>query len=291
MSEPSVFGEIPGYPEGTAFTSREEVRRAGLHRHEQGGISGNYTEGADAIVVSGGYVDDKDFGDVIIYTGQGGREGRRQIRDQELTRGNLALVRSEQSGLPVRVIRGATGDSHAPATGYRYDGLYTVSRHWQDTSVDGPRIWRYVLEKADGGDTWQNTTDRTPPTGAPEPNRRTSVVQRIVRNSAVTQWVKNLYDGVCQICGAVLETWAGHYSEGAHIRALGSPHDGPDTPDNVLCLCPNDHVLLDKGALYLRDGGVFRAGTGAFVTELTVHPNHSIDWSHADYHREHFAGS
>jgi hypothetical protein len=23
---------------------------------------------------------------------------------------------------------------------------------------------------------------------------------------------------------------------------VGRPHNGPDTADNVLCLCPNDHV-------------------------------------------------
>lgn len=38
------------------------------------------------------------------------------------------------------------------------------------------------------------------------------------------------------------------YAEAAHIRALGSPHNGPDVIENVLCLCPNHHVLFDNGA-------------------------------------------
>ena len=43
---------------------------------------------------------------------------------------------------------------------------------------------------------------------------------------------------------------AASYSEGAHIRPLGKPHDGPDQPDNVLC--PNCHVLFGAGAFAIR---------------------------------------
>jgi hypothetical protein len=32
--------------------------------------------GAESIVVSGGYKDDNDFGDVIVYTGHGGQDGK-----------------------------------------------------------------------------------------------------------------------------------------------------------------------------------------------------------------------
>lgn len=50
----------------------------------QAGISGSGEEGADSVVVSGGYEDDEDYGDVIVYTGHGGndptREGRLRIR-------------------------------------------------------------------------------------------------------------------------------------------------------------------------------------------------------------------
>ena len=45
----------------------------------------------------------------------------------------------------------------------------------------------------------------------------------------------------------------GRYAEGAHIRPLGYPHDGPDVLGNVLCLCPNDHVRFDYGAIWLDD--------------------------------------
>lgn len=49
---------------------------------------------AVSIVLSGMYEDDLDNADNIVYTGQGGQNltgNKRQIRDQKLERGNLAL--------------------------------------------------------------------------------------------------------------------------------------------------------------------------------------------------------
>jgi len=245
--------------------------------------------------VSGGYADD-DQGDRIVYTGEGGQDPatKRHVRDQTLTGGNLALVRSEERGLPVRVIRGAHRRSpYAPATGYRYDGLYTVVEHWSEPSVDGPLVWRFVLEKADGGDEWQRdgaAATSAAPMGEPAPGRSRSVTQRVVRNSAVTQWVKDLHDHTCQVCGIRLEVDGGAYAEGAHIRALGRPHNGPDVIDNVLCLCPNDHVLFDKGTIYINDGKVHCTADRAVLRALRVHPHHRLDEEAIRYHRERFAG-
>ena len=53
-----VFGAIPGYEIGSNFLNRKELSEAGLHRPPQAGISGSSTEGADSIVLSGGYEDD-----------------------------------------------------------------------------------------------------------------------------------------------------------------------------------------------------------------------------------------
>jgi len=67
-----VFGHIPGYPVGSRFENRAELAKAGVHRHIQAGIAGTAKEGADSIVLSGGYEDDQDFGDELVYTGYGG---------------------------------------------------------------------------------------------------------------------------------------------------------------------------------------------------------------------------
>jgi hypothetical protein len=145
-----TFGEIPGVEMGRGFPSRLLLSRAGVHAPTQAGISGSADEGADSIVLSGGYEDDEDDGDVIVYTGHGGNDpdSGKQVADQELTRQNRALATSCERRLPVRVVRGAGHRSpHSPADGYRYDGLYYVDRYWQESGRSGFRIWRFRLVK------------------------------------------------------------------------------------------------------------------------------------------------
>jgi putative restriction endonuclease len=145
-----IFGHVPGYPEGSCFASRLELSEAGVHRPRVAGISGRGREGADSVVLAGGYEDTQDFGREILYTGHGGRdvETGKQIGHQVLTRGNLALVTNNLLGLPVRVVRGARHPSpYAPSLGYRYDGLYVVSDYWRERGRSGFRIWRFRLVK------------------------------------------------------------------------------------------------------------------------------------------------
>jgi putative restriction endonuclease len=149
MANAYYFGEIIDNPVGTAYTDRKAVAAAGVHRVTVQGISGNGTVGAESIVVSGGYEDDEDLGDEIIYTGAGGNDPStgKQVADQTINQhGNAGLVVSEENAYPVRVIRGHKGDSKfSPASGYRYDGLYRVTRHWAETGKSGYQIWRFRL--------------------------------------------------------------------------------------------------------------------------------------------------
>ena len=68
-----TFGEVEGHPEGTEYPDRLTMSQGRVHRATQAGITGG-TDGAESIVLSGGYVDDEDLGDVIVYTGQGGND-------------------------------------------------------------------------------------------------------------------------------------------------------------------------------------------------------------------------
>lgn len=144
-----MFGHVPGFPPGSHFEDRQALAAAGVHRPPQAGICGRADEGAESIVLNGGYVDDEDLGDVVLYTGAGGndRASGRQVADQTLTRTNRALATSLLAGLPVRVIRGARGAHAPPASGYRYDGLYRVADYWAETGLDGFRVWRFRLER------------------------------------------------------------------------------------------------------------------------------------------------
>jgi putative restriction endonuclease len=224
-----------------------------VHRPPVAGISGSEREGADSIVLSGGYEDEQDFGDEIVYTGHGSRdqETGRQIADQNFSRGNRALAYSSLNGLPVRVIRGSGHPSpYSPSSGYRYDGLFLVDDYWHEAGRSGFRIWRYRLIWLPDQPCGKQSDIENPdtPTTAPW---HASIVLRIVRDTKQVRKIKELCDYRCQMCGTRLEGSAGPYAEAAHMRPLSVPHHGPGTPDNILCLCPNHHVLFDHGEMII----------------------------------------
>ena len=73
------------------------------------------------------------------------------------------------------------------------------------------------------------------------------------------------------------------YSEAAHIQPLGGEHHGPDVTENVLCLCPNHHVLFDRGAFSVKaDLTIFG------VAELRMVPDHKIGVEYLAHHRQRF---
>jgi predicted restriction endonuclease len=280
------FGHNGGAVEQT-FQSRDDLREAGLHYQRIAGIAGRPEVGAESIVMSGGYDDDLDLGDEIIYTGQGGRnpDSRSQDFDQPMTLGNAALVTSHREGLPIRVIRGARlASPFAPAAGYRYDGLYYVESYWPERPpAHGHLIWRYKLVHATG-DGESYTAPPPPPPGAPP--RVPTTIQRVVRSTEVARGVKEHHEHACQVCGETIQLPTGCYAEAAHIRPLGMPHNGPDTPVNVLCLCPSDHVRFDHGALVIESDWTIRdQSSGQSLGKLRRKTAHPIDAAHIEYHR------
>ena len=283
-----IFGHVPGYPVGSLFQDRAELRESGVHLPIRAGISGNQTDGAESIVLSGGYEDDADYGDVLIYTGHGGRDQGtgQQTHDQPFTRGNRALALSKQNGLPVRVVRGSNHDSpYLPPSGYSYDGLYAVEEFWHEVGRSGFEIWRFRLVKIPEKVTIGQEI-REEPAGYSVPRRQEVRVSRVARDSARARRVKALYSHRCQMCGTRLECPAGPYSEAAHIRPVGALHHGPDTEDNILCLCPNHHAIFDNGAISIADD---LSLNGDDTNGLTVHRNHHINYHRIAYHREHLA--
>lgn len=280
-----TFGEIPGVSPGQAFRSRRELAAAGIHRPLQAGICGSRIDGAESIVLSGGYADDSDLGDVVMYTGHGGRDANtgRQVANQTFSApGNGGLVVNEMEGLPVRVIRGAGGDpAHSPSSGYRYDGLYRVASHWMHVGTDGFLVCQFELRRiADDPPIIEDDSSNRPV------RREEAVVQRLVRSTVVAHQVKKMYSHACQICGGVVETPSGPYAEGAHIKPLGRPHDGPDVLGNILCLCPNDHVRFDLGYFVVSSSArVVRNESGEELGELRVDDRHDLREDCLAYHR------
>jgi len=283
------FGDIDGVREGDIFTDRKHLAAAGIHRPLQAGIDGNKKEGSSSIVLNGGYVDDEDSGDVIIYTGHGGNspDTKRQIKDQSWNApGNKGLLISEMHGLPVRITRGAGHKSQfSPVKGYKYGGLYQIIGHDYIKGKDGFGICRFKLQKlslmpeqieynkfefqvneSDG------ITSRIPTT-----------VLRIVRDTRLSRKIKELYNYTCQICGLRIEFNGVGYAEAAHIRPLGKPHDGLDLINNLLCLCPNHHVMFDKGHFTINDD----FSCDGISQSIKVSNHHVLDMENLKYHREH----
>ena len=287
-----TFGEIPGFPPGSSFVDRIECSVARVHCPREAGISGGQFEGVDSIVASGGYRDDEDFGEEIIYTGHGGqdRKTKRQIADQTLTKQNAAFVINESLGLPIRVIRGSKGDpTYSPHAGFRYDGLFKVEEHWQARGLDGFLIWRFRLKRLDVNETPASALAPSDlPEGNPSPGSRVGTVTRTIRDTNVTQFVKQLYKHKCQICGTRLDAPVVAISEGAHIQALSKPHSGPDIIGNVLCLCPNHHAMLDKGALFIKEDLSVWSFDGKKIGLLNVSAKHAVGKQYLQHHRARF---
>ncbi|KAK8949119.1 Histone-lysine N-methyltransferase, H3 lysine-9 specific SUVH6 [Platanthera zijinensis] len=155
-----IIGHVPGVEVGDEFHFRVELSIVGLHRPFQGGIDCTKKNGmllATSIVASGGYQDDMDSSDVLIYSGSGGTSvvgGDKQQRDQKLERGNLALKNSIDKQTPVRVIHGfkekgsESHDARAKIIStFTYDGLYHVESYWQEMGSHGFSVFKFQLRR------------------------------------------------------------------------------------------------------------------------------------------------
>jgi hypothetical protein len=107
------------------------------------------------------------------------------------------------------------------------------------------------------------------------PTRVEVLIARLQRDRLVVSQLKSLYNDTCQLCGFAIELpGGGRFSEGHHIRPLGSEHCGNDSLDNLLCVCPNCHTMLDYGCIAIAPEA------------LTMASTHAINPSNIDYHNQ-----
>lgn len=149
-----ILGAVPGVEVGDEFHYRVELNMIGLHRQIQGGIDYVKHGGkilATSIVASGGYANDVENSNSLIYTGQGGNviKTEKEPEDQKLERGNLALKNSLHEKNPVRVIRGSDASDGKSRT-YVYDGLYLVEKCWQDLGPHNKLVFKFQLDRIGG---------------------------------------------------------------------------------------------------------------------------------------------
>ncbi|MCO5553073.1 hypothetical protein L7F22_006594 [Adiantum nelumboides] len=157
-SSGKVVGSVAGVEVGDHFYFRMELCCIGMHTFLQGGIdytsskSGQYEVSIATSIISSGSYNDKDDGEVLIYTGQGGRSmlDRKPTEDQKMERGNLALKNSMKRNVPVRVIRGVK-DACSPTNKiYTYDGLYRVQNCWFEKGELGFGEFKFKLQRLPG---------------------------------------------------------------------------------------------------------------------------------------------
>ncbi len=114
-----------------------------------------------------------------------------------------------------------------------------------------------------------------------QPQRRSYETNAIMRDQYLPKKVKEMYEYKCQVCGFRLESGDYWYAEAAHIRPLGSPHNGTDIIENLLCLCPNHHKLFDIGGFFIEDNYEIPQ----LKTSLNVDAMHNLDIEAIRYHR------
>ena len=283
------FGHIENVKIGDLFGSRKELAAAGVHAPPMAGIWGAQ-EGAYSIVLSGGYEDDIDDLDYILYTGQGGQDspGGKQVADQDFTKGNRGLQLSHQYNLPIRVIRGHQ-IKNGPVSGYRYDGLYYVKNYERVKGQRGFYICRFHLESERSIEHLEKELSTSLKPSYQRADRSKTTVNRLKRNVKLSEKIKELYNHKCQVCGVSLPSPIGPIAIGAHIKPLGQPHNGPDRIENMLCLCPNHHSQFDQYSFYIDPDSLEIIGLDELRNkELDVVNGHKLDRQFVSHHYEEF---
>ncbi|KAL0054420.1 hypothetical protein WJX82_008650 [Trebouxia sp. C0006] len=162
------FGPIPpeadprglGVRVGESWKDRLDCRQWGAHFPHVAGIAGQSNVGAQSVVLSGGYEDDRDEGEWFLYTGSGGRDlsgnkrtNKEQSFDQKFESSNKALLISCQKGLPLRVVRShkEKRSAYAPTEEepVRYDGIYRIARCWRKAGMQKFLVCRYLFVRCD----------------------------------------------------------------------------------------------------------------------------------------------
>ncbi|XP_045791110.1 histone-lysine N-methyltransferase family member SUVH9-like [Trifolium pratense] len=155
----TIIGTIPGVCIGDVFFYKTELAVVGLHGQPEadidyipGSVSSSGEPIATSVIVSGGYENDVDQSNVIVYSVYGGEDkNSRQVFHQKLEGGNLAMERSMHYGIEVRVIRSVQYEGTASVFDkvYFYDGLYKIVKSWVD-SKSGFNVYNFKLQRIDG---------------------------------------------------------------------------------------------------------------------------------------------
>jgi len=129
------------------------------------------------------------------------------------------------------------------------------------------------------------------PDSLPEPDRRTGKVFRVVRDTAQSKIVKELYSYKCQICGwttyspRLKSKW---YCEAHHVQPLGKKYKCPDHTSNILALCPTHHCMMDLGVLAIEPLSLQILSIDKQIADqehkLTLRREHGLNQKYLKFH-------
>lgn len=148
-----VLGAIPGVEIADQFQNRAELVIVGVHAQFVASVDYMEKDGkkiATSIVSISCYSNVEELTDVIYFC-EGGIQtvAEQNLNDQRLVRGNLALKNSMDEKTPVRVIRGHQS-LEGKTTTFTYDGLFIVSKFWQEKVQNGEWVYMFQLNRMQG---------------------------------------------------------------------------------------------------------------------------------------------
>lgn len=250
-------------------------------------VSSDGIPDAESVIVRPNKPGTTHLGAIIYFEGVGAHSLRLSADSEGVRYGlDAHLANNVDTLRPVRAVL-------ALGQGFHYLGLYGVEDAWSSPGLVGARSYRFRLRSLSSiyeqGDSTRLPGDGDEVRDVHVPAPRQEVTHyRLVRDGKVPLAVKELYDYACQVCGVRLETAGGPYAEGAHIVPLGGEQAGNDDVSNVLCLCPNDHVRLDHGAISFTDDWRVIDREGRVLGRLNIVKEHPLDVRNARLHRKLF---
>lgn len=229
---------------------------------------------------TGPYADDVTAGQ-FTYIGEG-RTG-----DQTLTAGNRILAETTDRPLPIYFFYQSPSDDR-----WEYQGLVDVVSYRRVYYDPEDRyIFEFTLQRRD--ETRERVDTEACAQDIQRPDRVETTRSRVIRNTAVSRELKELYGHQCQLCGDVRQrTPETPYAEAHHLQPLGRPHEGPDTAANLLVLCPNHHADFDYGMVSVDAGSLTVAHAydrSLSGTKLSVAPDHPLANEFLTYHNREIA--
>lgn len=122
----------------------------------------------------------------------------------------------------------------------------------------------------------------------PTPDRTTTQVSRIIRNTELAQQFKEQYDYTCQVCNERRRRGpSAGYAEAHHLHPLGADDPGPDAEGNILVLCPDHHADFDYGMIEV-DPETLEIQHAYEDTisgrTLTLHADHNLNRRFLEHH-------